>query len=148
MSNTRTLTAANSRIAMTVDTIFPAPVVLQGFQADNVFDMGDISPIMTTMGVDRRLSAGLVAVSQAVSLYFQGDSLSVDVFEQINQQQQANLTPYAIQLLIDCPSIQKSAICTRGFLTNLKAFNSAQRMMGGRTFTMTFERITVVPLAG
>lgn len=147
MSNTRTLTAANCTIALAVDTIFPVPVLMEGFATDNIFRFSDVTPIQTAMGVDGRLSAGWSAVAVPWAISFMGDSLSVDFFEAVQAQQKANRQPYAFIGTIDAPSLGKSALMRRGFLTSGSVFNNAERMMSGRTFSLLFENVDIIPLS-
>lgn len=147
MSNTRTLTAANCQIALSVDTIFPVPILMSGFATDNIFRFSDVTQVQTLMGVDGRLSAGWSAVSVPWLISFMGDSLSVDVFEAVIARQKAQQTAYAFTGLIDAPSLNKSASMRRGFLGPVSTFNSADKMMSGRTFSLVWESVDVLPLS-
>ena len=76
-----TLTAANAVITLTVPFLFPTPVQLQGFSADNIYDMDNVDQIETAMGVDGILSGGFVFNPVNQTFVLQADSPSIAFFE-------------------------------------------------------------------
>ena len=53
------ITSANAILTLAIPLLFPTPVQLQGFAADDVYDIPRIKSVETLMGVDGVLSGGL-----------------------------------------------------------------------------------------
>ena len=52
------ITSNNAIIALTCPGIYPVPVFLEGFAADDIYDADSIVVGETSMGADGQLSAG------------------------------------------------------------------------------------------
>ena len=66
--NKKTLTAANSIILFRCPGIYDNFVQLQDYQADNIFNLGDITLAQTVAGADGILSGGYVFNAQTFGL--------------------------------------------------------------------------------
>lgn len=77
------LTTANSQIILTVAGLFSTGQPLQGFSADDIFDIGDITNAETSMGVDGNLSYGFTPVPTDQTIYLQSDSPSAVFFDTV-----------------------------------------------------------------
>ena len=138
----KTLTAANSVIMLSVAGLFPAPVQLQGFAADDIFDTDQIDSAETVMGVDGRLSAGWVPMAVKQNFSLQADSDSLSFFETWYASQQAVRELYIAAGSIYLPAVQRKYAMSRGFLTNHSATASAKRILQPRKFMITWEKLT------
>ena len=58
MANNRTLTAANAIVAAVVPNLFPVPQILDGFEIDNNFTMGELTIAETVLTLDGELEGG------------------------------------------------------------------------------------------
>lgn len=141
MANNRTLTSSTAIIMLQVDTIFPVPVRLQGFSADDVFDTDAVTPGETSMGVDGRLSAGFVPYSVRQNITLQADSLSNDLFEQwlsYERQISEKLVATGSVILL---STQRRYAMTRGFLMSAPVTPAARKILQPRRFTIEWEKV-------
>jgi hypothetical protein len=88
-----TLTGANAVLMLTIPPLFTTPQQIQGFAADDVYDLDEIESVETLMGVDGILSGGFVWKSQPQTIMLQADSPSNAVFDTWYSQQVADLRP-------------------------------------------------------
>lgn len=140
----KTLTAANSVITLTIAGLFPVPVQLQGFAADDIFDSEAIEPAETLMGVDGKLSAGWVPMPIKQGFTLQADSDSVAFFETWYQAQQNVREIFRGSGLIVLPSVNRKMIMTNGVLSSYQP-STAKKILQPRKFTVTWEALRTLP---
>lgn len=141
-----TLTAANSVIMIGFIDLFPAPQQIQGFEVDDIFSTESVTSVETKMGVDGFLSAGWVPTEKKMSFIIQADSASADMFDAVQQAQEAVREAYEAFGVIELPSLGKSYAMVRGFLTGYVPIPSAKKLMQARTFVMTWGSIFPAPI--
>ena len=141
----RNLTAANATIFITAPDVFGGPVQLQGFSSDNVYDMADIEPVETAMGVDGVLSGGYTPKPIPQGFMIQADSLSVDFFEAIQSWQAQNLGVETLSGTTLLLGPHKLYTMPKGFLTGHSPAPSAHKILQPRKFTITWERVNPAP---
>ena len=76
-----TITSTNSVIQLSVNLVYPNAQQLQGYSADDVFDIEEIDVAETSMGIDGLLSGGLIYVEIPWSISLQSNSPSCAVFD-------------------------------------------------------------------
>jgi hypothetical protein len=140
------ITSANAVIALTIAGVFPTPVQLQGFAADDVFDTDQVNPSETLMGVDGILSAGFVFVPIQQNFSLQADSPSNFIFEQWNAQQQAAAEIFFANGIVTLTSINKVYVMRKGVLSGYKAIADGKRVLQPRRFSITWESIVPSPV--
>ncbi len=140
-----TLTAADVVLTITQPTLFPVPQQLQGFAADDVFDVDTIQSAETVMGVDGVLSGGFVFAAVPMNIALQADSLSNDVFDIWWTQMQAAKTTYPVTGLAILPAIGKKFDMVNGLLTGYPPIPSAKRILQARRFQITWGRLIPSP---
>lgn len=141
----KTLTAANSVILLSVQGLFNTPVQLQGYAADDVFDIEDLTTAETMMGVDGKLSAGWVPQPIVQNFTLQADSDSVTFFEQWYQAQQRVREVYAAAGSTSLPSVGRKYTMRKGILTKYAAAPNGKKVLQPRRFTVTWEAIAAAP---
>jgi hypothetical protein len=141
----RTLTTANAVLTIAQAILFPIPQELQGFAADDIFDIDSVRSAETLMGVDGVLSAGFVWAERVMSISLQADSLSNDVFDVIATQMQAAQDVYELTGLAVFPSLSTQFVMTRGFLTGYKPAPDAKRIAQPRRYQITWGRVHPAP---
>ena len=140
------ITSANAVFIISVPLILPVPTQLQGFAADDVFDMDDVDATVTMMGVDGNLSGGMVFAEKPMNIAFMADSPSIDFFEAWNQMQQANMAAYPAQANVTLTSIGKSYQLVKGFLARTAPVPSAKRVLQPRKFRITWQAVLPLPI--
>ena len=140
-----TLTGANSIITLSIETIFPTPIQLQGFAADDVADTQSIQSAETLMGVDGILSGGFVFAEVKQSITLQADSGSMNIFDQWFLAQQANLDTYVATGVLILPSLGTKWTYSRGFLTGYTPVPPIKKLAQPRKFEITWNSIKPSP---
>jgi hypothetical protein len=133
------ITAANAVLMISIPGLFPVPQQIQGFAADDVYDVEAIESAEVSMGVDGRMTAGFVYVPVKQSFTLQADSASAFIFDTWwATQQQAKDVFYASGSTV-LPSLGSKWIQTKGALTSFKPVPDAKKLLQPRKFTITWE---------
>lgn len=141
------LTSANAVITLQVAGVFSTSFRLEGFSADNIFDAPETEFAQTAMGVDGRLSAGMVFNPFVQTFMIQADSSeTLARFERWAERQQTNRTVYEASGTTKLVSVNRSYILKRGFLTTGNQVPPAGRILQPRRFTITWESVTASPI--
>jgi hypothetical protein len=141
-----TITAANAVITISISGIFSAPQQIQGFSADNIYDVSDMIATETMMGVDGRLSGGFVYNPIQQTFTLQADSPSNNVFETWAAQQRANKDAYYASGTTLLTSIGQEYISTRGFLKSFPPIPTAAKVLQPRKYVIEWESVLAVPV--
>lgn len=142
MANTRTITAANSVLLLSVAGLFDTPQRIQGFSADALTGTENLATKELVMGVDGRLSAGWIAVMVPQTITLQADSPSADFFDAIIQAEETAREAYVLTGSLVIPAIGKKYAMSRGFLSAGAKFATIGKTLAPRPFTITWERVT------
>lgn len=146
--NTRTLTAANAVLTLSVAGLYDTPRQIEGFSSDDVTDSGSIDTAETSMGVDGRLSAGWLAVEIMQTITLQADSLSNDFFENWRQAEAQVREKYVASGTLIIPATGRKYAMTRGFLKGVAPFGAVRKTLQPRAYTITWESISAAPTPG
>lgn len=139
------LTSANAVILLSIDNVFPTPVQLQGFAADDVSEVEPLDSAEAVMGVDGIMSAGFVFVMVKQGFTLQADSNGNSVFDLwFATQQTARDIFFATGTLI-LPSVGTKWNMTQGALTSYKSMPDIKRILQPRKFEITWQSIQPGP---
>ena len=141
-----TITAANAVFMLSVSNLFPAPLQLQGFAADDVFSHALVAPVETLMGVDGILSGGWTPQPKVQTIALQANSPSNLIFDTWYAAQEQQREAYIANAHITLASIGRGFYCVQGFLTNYPPMADARRILQPRRFTITWQSINGAPL--
>lgn len=139
------LTSADIVLMLAQPILFPVPVQVQGFSADDVFSIDQIKSVETSMGVDGVLSGGFVFTEIGQNIILQADSLSNDLFDIIYQSQVAGLTTYPLFGQVTIPAISSKFAMVNGFLTGYTPAPAAKKTLQARSYMITWGRIAPSP---
>ena len=137
----KTLTAANSVILITIPGLYDIPQQLQGFATDDVFSSETVNPAETMMGVDGKLSAGWVPAEVKQTYNLQGDSDSIEIFEDWYAAQQTARELYRASGLASVTSVERKYTMRRGVLTGYSPTPSVKKVIQPRVFEITWEAV-------
>lgn len=140
------LTAANSVYILSIDTIYPQGVQLQGFAADAAFATETIEPSEVLKGVDGIMSAGFVPYMTPQTINIQADSPSAIIFENWAAYMKAQNEVLWANATISLPSIGRKYIMTGGVLTQFAAIPGTQKILQPREFRITWDNVDPAPL--
>ena len=139
------ITGANAVVMLAITGLFPVPLQLQGFAADDVFDTEAIESAEVLMGVDRKMSAGFVAVPVKQTYTLQADSASMFFFDTWWAAQQVIGDLYFASGIAVLNAVNQKWIMTKGALTSFKPTPDVKKLLQPRKFTVTWE--SVLPAA-
>lgn len=139
------ITAANAVLMLAIPLLFPEPQQLQGFAADDVYDLDEIESVETLMGVDGILSGGWTWKPQVQSIMLQADSPSVAILDTWYAQQAATQQPYPCNGILSLPAVGLKFIQTNGFLSGYK-LPGAKKLVQPRRFRITWNRVIAAPV--
>lgn len=141
----KTLTAANCVLLLAIDGLYDVPVQLQGFSADDVFDVDNIESAETADGVDGKLSGGWIYKSVTQNITLQADSDSNDVFENWYNAQQGIRELYYASGSIYLPSVERKFAMRKGILTSHAPSPTAKKILQPRKYTVRWEAFSSAP---
>ena len=140
-----TLTVANSVLMIVIPDLFPVPQQLQGYAADDVFSTEAVDSVETVMGVDGLLSGGWMPTPKRQTYVFQADSSSTLIFDAWQQAQEAALDAFIAEMVVTLPSLKRTYVCTKGFLTSYTPMPDARKILQPRRFQITWQSIIGAP---
>jgi hypothetical protein len=142
------ITSANAQIFLTAPDVFPVAQRLQGFAADDIFDIDAIRTAETSMGVDGFLSAGFVFEQVNQTIVLQADSPSMFVMDQIYAYELILIGKEVLSATIKLPSLGVQYNIEKGFMTGYAPVSSARKIQQPRRFTFAWERCVPGPIVG
>jgi hypothetical protein len=140
-----TITSANAVLTLQQAILFPAPVQMQQFAVDDVFDTENVRSVETLMGVDGVLSFGFVFVAIVQNIALQANSPSNSFFDVLYTQQVAALDVYPLNGTIILPAISTKFTLSNGVLSGYKPTPDGKRTLTPRRFQITWNRIAPAP---
>jgi len=142
------LTAANSTITLSQATLFPTPITLQGYAADDVTDIEAARVLEHQMGVDGVLSFGFVWAERMQEITLKADSPSIAFFDTIATQQEAVSDVYPLNGTILLPSIGKMFTLINGGLETYKPIPAVKKLLQPQRMRIVWNRCIAVPVPG
>lgn len=142
------ITSANAVITISVSGVFSTPFQLQGFSADNIYDAPETELVQTSMGVDGRLSGGIVFNPFEQTFMIQADSVdTIRFFETWAGRMRTNKTPYTANGNTRLSSVNRNYVMRKGFLVNAHQIAPGARTLQPRRFTIRWESVTPASIA-
>ena len=135
------ITSANAQILLSIPSLFPIPQALQGFAAEDVFDVDPIEPVEDIMGVDGILSAGFVFVPVHQNFALQADSPSIFIFDTWWTAMQIAKDVYFATATILLPGLGKKWACNTGILKSYKPMPDAKKVLQPQRFRITWQSV-------
>ena len=136
------ITAANAVYLLSITTLFPAPVQLQGFSADDIFDTEELQSVEAIMGVDGKLSAGFVFREVKQSITLQADSASMALFDTWWGMMQAQRQVFFANGAVSLNALGTKWAMTNGVLSSFKPMPDAKKVLQPRKFGITWEQVS------
>jgi tail fiber protein gp32 len=136
----------NAVITLTIPLLFPVPVQIQGFAADDVYDSDDVELATTIMGVDGILSGGFVNSLIAWNISLQADSPSQVMFEAWDGAQQALQDVLPAQANVTLTGLGRSYQMVTGFLVRGKRLPDAKKTLMPRKWRIDWQQVIPIPV--
>lgn len=142
------ITSANSVLMLSIASLYVVPQQIQGFSADDVFDVEALEAAETMMGVDGNLSAGFVNVPIKQGIVLQADSNGNAIFDNWYLSQKQLQDVYFANGSITLPSLGIVYTLNNGVLTTYPPAPNAKKLLQPRKFVVTWESIIPSPIPG
>lgn len=136
------ITSANAVFHLAIESIFPSPVRLQGFSADDIFTTESIPAAQTLMGVDGHLSGGFVFAPTTMTIALQADSASNDIFDTWYKEQKRRRDVFVARGVINLRALGQKFSLGTGYLTTWAPIPAAARVLQPRRHMITWEDVT------
>lgn len=140
------ITGANATFLLAISQLFPIPLQLQGFAADDVFSTDPLDSTEVLMGVDGKLSAGFVYVPVKQHIALQADSPSSVIFDGWYLAQQTAQDVYFASGIVQLRSIGTSWVLNNGVLTTYPPLPDVKKLLQPRKFGITWESVSPAPV--
>ena len=144
MSNTKTITALNSKFLLVIPGVFPMAQELEGYAADNAYSFDDVNSVEVRMGVDGKASFGLLPFLTVQNIPLQPNSKSLSVFNLWAQAQILLKEVITANGIVTLTSIKQKYILSNGALSGFKPVPDVKKLIEPVSFKITWE--TVVPI--
>lgn len=136
------ITSASAVYMLSVDTIFPTPVKLQGFGVDDAFDTEVVETGEVQLGVDGFSAAGWIPRLIVQTITLLAASPSFKMFEDWIAAQDIVRDVYYANGVITIPAIKRKYNLRQGVLTRFPPLPNARRTLQQRQFTITWAEVT------
>ena len=141
-----TLTTANSALSLVVANLFPAPVPIQGYAADDAFMANEAENAETYMGVDGILSGGWIPYPVEFEITLQADSASNSFFDAWIAAEKAAQEKYLASGNIQIQGTGALYALNRGFLKGISLMPEAKKVLQPRKFKIIFNDVSLAPV--
>jgi hypothetical protein len=141
MANAKTITAANSQLAISVVGIFNTPVVIQGYAMDSAFQNDAIQSAEVTMGVDGFMSAGFVFKEVKLKITLSPDSPSKAFFDQWYNTMFNSREVYFANASLNLPATGEGYTFTRGVLSNYHGVPAGKKKLEPVEYEITWQSV-------
>lgn len=140
------LNTANSALSIAVATLFPTPVRIAGYAADDAFMAGEVESAETYMGVDGILSAGYTPYPIEFDITLQADSASNSFFDAWIAGQAQAMEVYEASATILIQGTGALYQLSRGFLKSPSVMPEAKKVLQPRKFKIIFNTLSLAPV--
>lgn len=137
----RTITSANSSFVLAIAGVFPVPIPIEGYAADDAFAVEPFDTAEALMGVDGKMSAGFTPSTKKLTVMLQADSPSLEVFDAWVGAMESAKEVFFAEATIVLPSVGKTFNMRRGVLSNAVKLPAAKKVLQPVQYVITFESI-------
>lgn len=142
-----TITAANSKFTLAAGSVFPVPVAIQGYSADDAFATEEVDMAENQVGVDGELSSGYTPYAVPLEFTLQANSPSIAVMDAIITAERVLKDKIELRASIQIPSIGKIFVFSKGYLSKGPVMPSAGKVLKPQKYTLTFKRCIPAPVS-
>lgn len=136
------ITAANSVFTLSIESVYPTPVRLQGYSTDDAFTTEAVTSAEVVKGVDGRMSSGWLPTLKVMTITLQADSASILVVENWNAAQEIIREILKAQATILLPATGRKYTCSNGILSSYVPITGVQKTLQARPFSITWDDIS------
>lgn len=119
---------------------------VEGFASDDAFMADAVDIAEAVMGVDGKMSIGVVPYITKQLITLQADSPSVSLFETIVGAQNTLRQPIILDAILSLPSVAKSYTFVKGGLTRITPFPPGKKILQPLQYEISWESVAASPL--
>ena len=133
------VTSANTTAFMVVQKLFPAGFKVEGFGSDQAISGDSMQVTETRMGIDGKMSAGVVVNVIPVTITLEANSPTYAYFRMIEEYQNTTKKLLPITLTVDTPSVGQRTVFTNGVLQQAPSMAGIQKTLQPTSWVFHFE---------
>lgn len=139
------ITSSNSVLLLGALGLFPTPIQVQGFAADDAYSMAAIEVSENLIGVDGIKSSGFIPTLKPMDVTVQADSPSIDFWETLFNAQESSQGLLILFGSLLQPAIGRSYDLTNGTLRDYTPIAAAKKILQPRKFSIIWQGATGSP---
>ena len=140
------ITSANSTAFMIVNKLFPAGFPVEGFGTDQAVSGDNMQIAETRIGVDGKMSAGVVVNVLPVTITLEANSPTYKFFRAIEEFQSKNKSLCPVTLTVITPSVGQTTVFTNGVLQTAPSMANIGSTLEATQWVFHFEKKTQVAI--
>ena len=133
------ITSADCIFFLGITNVYPNPLQLQQFAADDIFESEQLTPAEFIMGADGYLTGGFVNVPTPMTIAFNADSPSIQLFDTWYLYQKQNQTIAWAFGTVAFPSLGKKFTLDRGGLRNYRLIADPKKVLQPPRYTIVWQ---------
>jgi hypothetical protein len=142
----KTITSANASFILALTGLFPAPIQISGFAADDMFSTDPQKPTEVVMGVDGKLSGGFVKHQTVMKIKLSPDSNALYYFDAWVAAQNVANDAFSASATITMPGNGSKYLLVNGWITSYKNMPDAKKLLQAQEIEITWESVTKVSM--
>ena len=142
MSN---ITSADATIVLAAEGLFKGTEI-QGWTADDIFDVADVTTAETIMGLDGVLSFAWIPVSKTLTFSLMAGSPSLAMLDIWIEAEDAQKKKFTASAIITLPAIGRVYSPSGGCLESYTPISAAKKYLQPRKFVFKFQSLNPASL--
>lgn len=135
------ITSSNAEAILTVASLYPNGIALEGFSVDSSVSVENITVAETRMGVDGKMVAGYTPAIIPVTIGLEPNVQCARDLLNVWLAMQANNKIYECTLVLTIPSINRVYTFLKGVLKSCTPVPALKKVLDPTTWAFDFERI-------
>lgn len=137
----RQITSANATFTLTVQTLFNAPIILENWSANRAWEAQALKLSDTRLSIDGKLNKGFVPSAYDMTLTFQPNSNTWDVFDAIQVASRQARTVYTLNGELTLPSLERKYTFVSGCVLDVAATPNGGELIEERAVHIRWENV-------
>ena len=142
-NNVQSITSVNAVLTLVIPGVYSAPVTIQGFSADDMFDLEPFPKVEVRMGMDGKQAQGYVIHNRPMKIKLEANSPSGIVFDNWAQAMDVAQDAIAASGSIILKGNGLQATLTNGGLTKYSDVPAAKKTLQPQDYEITWESVTI-----
>ena len=137
------ITSTNSTVILTVESLYPQGVTLEGFSVDTIISSDEVTLAETRMGVDGKMATGYIPTPKSVTISLEANSPSQEVFNTIYGATEATKKIFKCNLSVSVPSLNREYNWIDGCVVSGKPTSDVKKTLDPTSWKLTFSALEI-----